>query len=107
MKCFEIELKLYVSWTEEDPKCPSRWAGSGVYDIEVRGTQNAIATVFAESEEEAEKKILDFDFVSDKHNDYILEEADPEIKSIHEIDEDFEDYGEDVNVYYREPYSYD
>ena len=107
MKCFEIELKLFVSWTEEDAKCPSQWAGSGVYDIEVRGTQSAIAFVFAESKEEAEKKILDFDFISDKNNDYIIEEAEPEIKSIREIDEDLEDYGEDVNVYYREPYSYD
>lgn len=104
MKCFEIVLKLYVTSIVEDPRCPSQWAGSGVYDMEVKGIQEAIATVFAESKEEAEAKIYDFEFVSDKRNDYIIEEAEPEIKSIYEIDEDFEDYGEDVNVYYKEPY---
>lgn len=54
MECFKVEVSLKGNVRMEDPKCPSYWRGSGVYDIDVAATQRVTVTVSAKDKEQAE-----------------------------------------------------
>ena len=57
MECFRIEVFLKGTVRMEDPKCPSYWRGSGVYDIDVPVSAEA-EVVIRHNDLEAVKKML-------------------------------------------------
>lgn len=63
-KYYEAKIRLEGTILQEDPRCPSRWKGSGCYDINVACSQAAEVSVAAESEEEARRAIEEFDYGS-------------------------------------------
>ena len=58
MECFEIEVSLKGTVRMEDPKCPSYWRGSGVYDIDVPVSAEAEVVIY-HNDLEAVKKMLE------------------------------------------------
>ena len=58
MECFEIEVSLKGTVRMEDPKCPSSWRGSGVYDIDVPVSAEAEVVIY-HNDMEAVKKMLE------------------------------------------------
>lgn len=106
MNCYTITARLYGHYTAEDPKCPSYWRGSGVYDIEVPCTIDIRAEVTAESEEAAEELVMDYDYENDRNNPYCVTVDDVDILSVTpngKADEEEEldiRYGDCDDIYY-------
>lgn len=53
LRLFHVYIAEHVTSYYEDPSCPSRWRGSGCYDIEVHALKYHRATVCAASMQEA------------------------------------------------------
>lgn len=58
MERFKIEVSLKGTVRMEDPKCPSYWRGSGVYDIDVPVSAET-EVVICHNDLEAVKKMLE------------------------------------------------
>lgn len=100
MNYYTITAQLRAHYTVEDPKCPSYWRGSGVYDIEVPCTVDIRAEVVAESEDDAVDMVLDYDYYGDRDNPYDVEfDDDPKILSVDLNEEDYDDKA-GIDIYY-------
>ena len=62
MNIYKVQFTLHKHAWEEDPRCPSYWRGSGVYDIEIEYEQEGEVYVFAESEEKAQEIVESYNF---------------------------------------------
>ena len=90
----------------ESPKCPSRWIGSGCYDIEVKTWLDTEVEVWANTEKEAKELVELYGFTQG----YTIEVDDMYVKItfIESIDRGEDEVGviEPVNIDWQE-YDYD
>lgn len=92
MSWFLIKVRIdgYVYY--EDPKCPSRWRGSGVYDISVKKSYYAECVVIAKDEDNAISLVNDESIFSDIEFDRI---SGIEIISCEKLDDSDDEYTEE------------
>ena len=62
MKLFNVKATLTTTTAYEDPRCPSFWRGSGVYDIYQDWEVDVNCDVWAESEARARELIESYSF---------------------------------------------
>lgn len=104
----KVIIKGYVRY--EDPKCPSYWKGSGVYDIDKDVMVNAELSVIAESEKRAREIVEAYPFDLELDFGYYGHEIDS-CELVRDVEDD-EEYvevvgvtGDDFSEFY--PYDYD
>ena len=62
LKKFMAYVHLDGHYIMEDPRCPSEWKGSGCYDIDVSAMKDIEVEVWAETEDQARKYALDYEY---------------------------------------------
>lgn len=72
MKHYQISALIKGYYKMKDPKCPSYWRGSGVYDIEVPAWYEVECDVYAHSEEEAIELVEGYCYEDDFRNPYTI-----------------------------------
>lgn len=102
MKKFEIEATLEGYFVTEDPKCPSYWRGSGVYDIECPCKVQIDAEVWAKDVDRAMEMLDEFDYDKDPRNPYHFTVEEVNVDDYSEKDYPDEDDDEFIEVSYHD-----